>query len=60
MNFEDASVWVCNVTGKRWRRNGKTKLWKTRPDQFKIPVKHGLYQYGYITDTDKPYYTIES
>ena len=37
-------------TGKvyRWRRNGKTKTWKTRPTEFRIPVKYGLYDYGYI------------
>ncbi len=34
---------------KLWSRNGKTQTWKTRPDAFKIPVKHGLYSYGYIT-----------
>ena len=32
-----------------WRRNGKTQTWKTRPDDFKVPIKHGLYSYGYIT-----------
>ena len=31
-----------------WRRNGRTKTWKTRPGEFRIPVKYGLYQYGYI------------
>lgn len=35
---------------QRWRRNGKTQTWVTRPDEFKIPVKFGLYQYGYITE----------
>jgi hypothetical protein len=25
------------------RRNGRTKRWKTRPDQFSIPVKYGMY-----------------
>lgn len=30
------------------KRNGKTQLWKTRPQDFKIPVKYGLYEYGYI------------
>jgi hypothetical protein len=33
----------------RWRVNGKVKTWKTRPNEFSIPVKHGLYDYGYIT-----------
>lgn len=31
------------------RRNGKTQLWKTRPNDFKVPVKYGLYEYFYIT-----------
>ena len=35
-----------------WRRNGKTQLWKTRPDAFRVPVKHGLYSYGEITEQD--------
>ena len=36
-------------TPERWRRNGRTQLWKTRPTEFRVPVKHGLYHYGYIT-----------
>jgi hypothetical protein len=34
---------------RHWRRNGQTKTWKTRPDEFKVPVKYGLYAYGYVT-----------
>jgi len=34
------------------RRNGQVKLWKTRPMEFSLPVKRGLYDYGYITDSD--------
>lgn len=34
----------------RVRRNGKTQTWKTRPAEFKIPVKYGLYEYFYITE----------
>jgi len=41
------------------RRNGKTKTWKTRPDEFKIPVKRGLYIYGYITHKDYSSWTID-
>lgn len=36
---------ICQV----WRRNGKIQLWKTRPTQFRQPVKHGMYQYHQIT-----------
>lgn len=31
------------------RRNGKTQTWKTRPAEFRIPIKFGLYGYGEIT-----------
>jgi hypothetical protein len=31
-----------------WRRKGQTQLWKTRPDDFRVPVKYGLYGYGSI------------
>jgi hypothetical protein len=31
------------------RRTGKTKTWKTRPNEFSVPVKHGLRDSGYIT-----------
>ena len=35
-----------------WRRNGATQTWKTRPEEFRIPVKHGLYNYSQIYDSD--------
>ena len=31
-----------------WRRNGATKTWKTRPGEFRIPVKYGMRGYDYI------------
>jgi len=37
-------------TPTRWRVTGKVKTWKTRPNEFQIPVKHGLYDYGYINN----------
>ena len=47
-NFEMLHYKNADLTQVRWRRNGKTKLWKTRPTHFRIPVKYGLYDYGYI------------
>ena len=47
-NFEMVNHNNSDGTPVRWRRNGATKTWKTRPDHFKIPVKYGLYDYGYI------------
>lgn len=32
----------------RVRRNGATQTWKTRPDEWRIPVKWGNYRYGQI------------
>lgn len=33
----------------KWRANGKCQTWKTRPDEFKLPIKYGLREYGYLT-----------
>jgi hypothetical protein len=30
------------------RRNGATKTWKTRPGEFRVPIKIGFKGYGYI------------
>lgn len=34
------------------RRNGRTKYWKTRPNEFRIPVKYGMYEYFYIDNSN--------
>lgn len=50
----------CSVKIERWRRNGKNKLWKTRPNDFHIPIKHGLRWYSYINqDTIRWYHVAE-
>jgi hypothetical protein len=36
--------------GKRWRINGKVKTWVRSPEKVRVPVKHGLYSYDYITE----------
>lgn len=41
------------------RRNGATKVWKTRPEEFKIPVKYGMYNYFYIDQNNCHEWTIE-
>lgn len=38
----------ANGTCQRWRSNGKVKVWKTRPDDFRLPVKYRLRGYTYI------------
>jgi len=40
------------VTPLSARRNGATKTWRTRPGEFRIPCKYGMYEYFYITQAD--------
>lgn len=42
------------------RRTGKTIFWKTRPDNFRIPVKHGLRDHGYIDHANAMYWMIKT
>ena len=39
-------------TSQRWRVNGKVKTWKRSIEKVKIPVKHGLYDFGYVTENE--------
>jgi hypothetical protein len=32
----------------RVRVTGKCKVWVTRPSEFRLPVKYGLYDSGYV------------
>jgi len=34
---------------EQWRPNGQCKTWKTRPEEFQLPIKHGFYDYSYLT-----------
>jgi len=35
---------------QRWIVNGKVKTWKRDPDRVQVPLKHGMYSYGYLTE----------
>lgn len=37
-------------TALRARTNGRCKVWATRPDEFRLPMKHGMYEAFYITE----------
>ena len=45
-------------TAMRWRVNGKCKLWKTRPEDFSVPLKYGLYSFGHLTPGTAPALTL--
>ena len=34
------------------RLNGNAHTWKTRPADFRVPVVHGLHEYGAITQAN--------
>lgn len=36
----------------RARVNGRAKTWVTRPEEFRLPMKHGLKNCFYITERD--------
>ena len=48
-NFEHITLKGGDKRQIRCRAMGQCKTWKTRPNEFKLPVKYGLYQSFYIT-----------
>lgn len=44
---------------QRFRRNGVTQTWKTRPDHFRVPVKYGFKGYAEITHDNAEFYHTE-
>lgn len=44
---------------ERWRTNGQLKTWKTRPEEFRQPIKHGLRAYSYVDETNVDYFHLE-
>ena len=47
--FEHITKKNADGTPLRCRANGQLKTWKTREEDFKLPVKYGMYEYFYIT-----------
>lgn len=43
-----------------WRRNGAAQTWKTRPTEFRIPVRYGMYRYQQITQENAAHFHVES
>lgn len=48
-HFEHVTAKNADGTPMRCRANGACKTWKTRPLEFCLPVKRGMYEHGYIT-----------
>jgi hypothetical protein len=49
-HFEHVTLKDAQGAPARCRANGKCQTWVTRPDEFKLPVKHGLRTTFYITE----------
>lgn len=49
--LDDGIMLARMANGRLWRcrRNGATQTWKTRPGEFRIPIKAGHNRYGQIT-----------
>ena len=37
---------------RRWKVNGKVKLWKRSPERVQVPLKLGIYRFDYLTELD--------
>lgn len=48
----------ADKTPLRARVNGKVKVWKTFPEQFRVPMKYGLRTCFNITDLNAKDWTI--
>jgi hypothetical protein len=47
-------------SAQRWRVNGKVKTWKRSPERVRVPLKHGLYNYDYLTEYDLDLLSLKS
>ena len=47
--FKHVSLKDSRGNPVKCRAAGKCQIWKTRPADFKLPVKYGLKQWFYIT-----------
>lgn len=45
---------------QRWRRNGKTQTWKTRPEDFRVPIKYGLRGFSAIEKSSADLFHVAS
>jgi hypothetical protein len=50
--FHHKTLKNADGTPLRARVNGQCKVWKTRPAEFRLPMKHGLKECFYIDHTN--------
>jgi len=57
LNAHHGQMFWEKATGRAVRVNGKCKTWKTRPDEYSLPVKFGLFQALSITERNAEQFT---
>jgi hypothetical protein len=50
---------IVDTDNKRWYITGKCKTWKRDANRFQVPLKHGLYTYGYLNNENNQYFILE-
>ena len=45
---------------RRWRVYGEPKTWVKTPSKVQVPLKHGLYNHGYLTESNIQDFKFES
>lgn len=55
----DSSAKNADGTAVRYKVNGQPKTWKRNELRVRVPLKHGLYSYGYMTEVTLGFYCIE-
>lgn len=58
--FEHAALRGADKLPLRCRATGHCQTWKTRPEDFKLPVKYGLYQSFYLTPRNAEEWSVPS
>jgi hypothetical protein len=48
--LHNTKLYNADGTPMRARVTGKVKTWKKDPNKIKVPLKHGMYDYGYLTE----------
>ena len=48
--IEHKTLQNADGSAMRFKVNGKVKTWKRDKQRIAIPLKHGLYDYGYLTN----------
>ena len=44
----------ADKSAMRFKVNGQVKTWKRNPNKIRVPLKYGLYEFGYLVNEDDP------